>query len=175
VISDLGGMSHVLSTFFLILLKPLIGQSFLLNILKLLYTVKIKDETFFGEKSKIFNGQTNSKKKLQRSIYFSMYDLFMMKLANVCCCFKKNCIFKCEKVWPKFKKPNLLIYKGGNKLNKEISIIEIVKTLRKAEIFLNSKYITSEMKEDFIEDEKNFVDLDTTEEDYDALKNRDVG
>jgi hypothetical protein len=49
----------------------------------------------------------------------------------------------CEKVWPKFKKFNLLIYKGGNKLNKEISIIEIVKTLMKAEIYLNSKYITS--------------------------------
>ena len=43
-----------------------------------------------------------------------------------------------------------------------MSIIEIVKTLRKAEIFLSSKYITSDMKEDFFEDEKNFVDLDTT-------------
>ena len=49
-----------------------------------------------------------------------------------------------------------------------MSIIEIVKTLRKAEIFLSSKYITSDMKEDFFEDEKNFVDLDTTEVDIDA-------
>jgi len=97
-----------------------------------------------------------------------MYDLFMMKLARVCCCFNKNCIFQCEKVWPKFKKLNLLFYKGGKKLNKEMSIIEIVKTLRKADIFLSSKYITTEMKEDFFEDEKNFVDLDTTEEDVDA-------
>jgi hypothetical protein len=41
-------MANVLSTFFLMLIKPVIEQSFLLNILKLLYTVKIKDEKFFG-------------------------------------------------------------------------------------------------------------------------------
>jgi len=92
----------------------------------------------------------------------------MIKIAKVFCCFNKKCIFKCEKVWPKFKKVNLLLNKGGEKLDKEMSIIEIVKILRKAEIFLSSKYITSEMKEDFFEDEKNFVDLDTTEEDIDA-------
>ncbi len=62
----------------------------------------------------------------------------MMKLARVCCCFNEYCFFKCENIWPKFKKLKLLFYKGGKKLNKELSIIEIVKTLRKAEIFLNS-------------------------------------
>ncbi len=88
----------------------------------------------------------------------------MMIIARIFCCFNEKSVFKFEKIWPKFKKVKTLFYKGGKKLNKELSIIEIVKTLRKAEIFLHSKYITSKMKEEFFEDEKNYVDLNTSDE-----------
>ena len=45
-----------------------------------------------------------------------------------------------------------------------MSIIEIIKSLRKSDIFIKSDHVSTEMKQEFIDDINNFIDLDTTED-----------
>ena len=45
-----------------------------------------------------------------------------------------------------------------------MSIIEIIKSLRKSDIFIKSDQISKEMKQEFIDDINNYIDLDTTED-----------
>jgi hypothetical protein len=46
-----------------------------------------------------------------------------------------------------------------------LSIIETIKSLRKSDIFIKKNKISKEMKQEFIDDINNFIDLDTTEDD----------
>ena len=62
-----------------------------------------------------------------------------------------------------------LFEKGNKQLNRELSIIEIIRSLRKSDIFLKSDKIPIEMKQEFINDVHNYIDLDTTEEENNAI------
>ena len=62
----------------------------------------------------------------------------MMKLSMIFGCFNKKCLCFCRKIWPKQKYIVKLFEKGNKQLNRELSIIEIIRSLRKSDIFLKS-------------------------------------
>jgi hypothetical protein len=51
-----------------------------------------------------------------------------MKISMMFGCFNLRCLSFCRKIWPKHKKMLKLFEKGNKQLNRELSIIEIIKS-----------------------------------------------
>jgi hypothetical protein len=74
------------------------------------------------------------------------------------CCFPSCC-------WSKHKKIKILYDKGTNRIEDELDIVKIIKTLRMTKTFLENSFITPEIRFGLEHAENNFINIDLSEDD----------
>lgn len=80
-------------------------------------------------------------------------------------CFPKMC-------WSKHKKLVKFYNEGETRIENELNIVKIIKTLRMVRIFLKNSFLTPEVKFGIRHAEQNFVNIDLSDEDSDQEGNQ---
>lgn len=67
--------------------------------------------------------------------------------------------------WPKSKKVLRLYEEGQERIDRELDIVKIIKTLRMSKIFLKSSLITPEVRFAILHAEQNYINIDLSDDD----------
>lgn len=118
---------------------------------------------------KQLKGQDEFTRGMQKSVKqeIEKHRIPRLKMKDKCCLLTSSIMGCCFPTccWRKHKKLMHLYDEGLERIDHELDIVKIIKTLRMTRIFMKNSFLTPELKFGIMHSEQNFVNIDLDDDD----------
>ena len=162
LLGDLGGVTEVIMILFGFFLYPISEHSFILKVSKKMFLGRTKDEQMFvvpddvDGKTKVDDKKLGENFRNHRVMRMKSSDKVKLYLAN-----KLGWLFR-PGLWDKKEKFQKMYQTTQDRLETELNIVKIIRSLRDIKILMKNSLMTPELKQMIRHTDKNLIDLDDT-------------